>query len=459
MSRSPSARRAALLSLALTLVLAAAKLAVWGLTSSLAVLSQALDSLVDVVALGLVYFAVRLAGKPADETHHYGHHKAENLVAYTQTLFLGALVLFVVWQAAGRLAGGPAQVSAPWYAFALMALSVVIDAYRVRVLVTASRAAGSQALAAGALNLATDLGTALIALVSLVAVQAGFEDADALGGLVVAAAVAVAAIRLGRRSVDALMDRAPDEPVEAIQAAASRAEGVAETRRVRVRGGERQLFADVTVAAGRTTSLERAHDIAEGVEREIARALPGTDVVVHIEPDSGTSGLVERAHAAASRVDGVTEVHNVTVRSIQQPGAPALGVTLHAKVDPATTLGRSHELADAVEAEVVRELGPGVRVDSHIEPLEPTDQGRDVTDERADLVDGVCRIASMEPDVLGCHDVLVTRSASGISVVAHVSGNDDLALERIHEASERIEKAVAAEHPEVVSVLLHFEPV
>lgn len=457
-SRSP-ARRAAALSVWVTLVLTAAKLVVWGFTASLAVLSQALDSLMDVVALGLVYVAVRIADKPADDSHHYGHDKAENLVAYTQTLLLGLVAVFVGWEAIHRLVHHATSVTAPWYAFALLGASVAIDAYRVRVMLRASRSHGSQALAAGALNLTIDLGTAAVALVSLAFVGFGVYQADAIGGLLVVVAVCYAASKLGRRAVDVLMDRAPQEPVDAIQAAASRAPGVAETRRVRVRGGDRRLFADVTVSAGRTASLERAHDIAESVESEIARALPGTDVVVHVEPQWETGDLIERAQAAASRVEGVSEVHDVTVRSLQEAGDTYLRVTLHAKVDPSTALGRAHELADAVEGAVKAELGERVRVDSHIEPLGTTGAGRDVTDRRPDLVAAIERAASDEPDVLDCHEVLVTQFGTDVSITAHVSGRGDVSLERIHDASERLEKALRSDHPEVASVLLHFEPV
>jgi cation diffusion facilitator family transporter len=457
MSPPQEARRTAALSLWITVLLVAGKFFVWGLTSSLAVLSQALDSVADVIALGLVYVAVRVAEKPADESHHYGHDKAENLAAYTQTLFLGLLAVAIAWQAIGRLSDNTSPVTAPWYSFALMTLSAVVDAYRVRSMQAAGRRAGSQALAAGALNLTIDLGTALVTIVTLILVGAGIQIADAVGALLVVVAACYGAIRLGSRAVDVLMDRAPQEPVATIQAAASRAPGVAETRRVRVRGGGRQLFADVTVSARRTTSLERAHEIAEGVEEEIARALPGTDVVVHVEPQLD-SGLLDRAHAAASRVDGVSEVHDVTVRSLQENGATYLRVTLHAKADPRMTLLESHQLADSVEDAVTSELGPEVRVDSHIEPEETTGVGNDVTEKRMDLVHALRRIASNEPDILDCHDVTVTNSGSHLALTAHLSGRRDVPLERIHDASERIEKAMQVEHSEVTSVLLHLEP-
>ena len=452
------AERAARLALAITAALAVAKIVAWVTTSSLAILSQALDSLLDLVALALVLVAVRVSARPADTSHHYGHAKAENVAALVQTIFLGAIVGGVAFEAVRRLFTDGREVETPGYAFALLGASALVDAIRAIVLARAARRDRSEALRAGALNVATDVGTALIALGSLLFTRAGFEHADAIGSLLVATAVAVAAYRLGKRSVDVLMDRAPDAPVREIEAAAARAGGVAETRRVRVRGVGDQLFADVTVAAGRTTSLERAHDIAEAVEREIAKAVPGTDVVVHVEPISETSGLVERAQAAASRVEGVREVHNVSVHSFEESGDQWLHVTLHAKVAKDTSVSDAHALSDSVEDSVAAELGGRVRVDSHIEPLKRTALGRDVTASEQELVAAVQSAALEEPDVLDCHEVLVTSSGGGLSIVAHVRGRKDLPLARLHDASERIERRLNSSYPDIDDVLIHFEP-
>jgi cation diffusion facilitator family transporter len=453
-----TAGQAAGAALLVTCVLAVAKVAVWVATGSLAVLSQALDSVVDVVALSVVFVGVRVAAKPADTSHHYGHAKAENLVAFSQTVLLGLIVVAVVVEGFTRLFAGSPDVGAPWYALALLGASAAIDVFRARSLSIAAEQHRSDALKAGALNIATDVGTALVALVSLVAVRADLEGADALGALIVAGAVAVSALRLGKRSVDVLMDRAPGAGVQEIEAAATRASGVAETRRVRVRGAGDQLFADVTVAAGRTASLERAHDIAENVEREIARVIPGADVVVHVEPAPETAGLVERVQAAASRAEGVHEVHNVLVHAFSEGGRRKLHVTLHAKIRPGTSVGQAHELSDRIENAVAHELGTDVRVDTHIEPLKTAHSGRDVTRDRQDVVRSVRKLAVEEPDVLDCHEVIVTSAGGRLSVVAHVRGRGDLPMTRMHDASERIEDALRARHAEVGPVLIHFEP-
>lgn len=453
-----AAERAALTAILVTMVLALAKALVWLATGSLAVLSQTLDSVIDVVALSLVFFGVRFGSKPADQDHNYGHAKAENLVAFTQTLILAAIAVGIGVEAFRRLVGDPPEVSTPWYAFVILGASALIDILRVRSLLTASRQEGSEALKAGALNLAGDVGTAVVTLASLALVSTGFLRGDAIGGLVVAIAVLVAAIRLGKRSVDVLMDRAPESPVNLIAAAAGRVQGVAEIRRIRVRGAGENLFADVTVAARRSASLERAHDIAEDVEREITAVVPGADVVVHVEPATEAAGLVERVQAAASRTPGVYEIHNVQVHAVAEDVNEKLRVTLHAKVPSGTSLGEAHDISERVERSVVAELGEAARVDTHIEPLHLTALGRDVTASRGDLVDEIIAIAEREAQVIDCHEVVATQTDDHVAVVLHVTGRGDIALDDIHDASERIEGLVQRALPEVKSVLIHFEP-
>jgi cation diffusion facilitator family transporter len=461
MSNPRDPEKVAFVALVITGVLAVVKVSIALATSSLALFSQGLDSAVDLIAIGLVFVAVRLAGKPADETHHYGHGKAENLVAFTQTLLLVAVVVGLVVEAVRRLTSDPVPLDVPWYSIAVLVSSAAIDALRAAWLMRTARIHSSDALRAGALNFATDVGTALVAIGSLLLTRSGSPRADAIGALIVSVAVLVAAVRLGKRSVDFLMDRAPRAPLAAIEAAAAGAPGVAEARRVRVRGSGRQLFADVTVATGRTVSLERAHDIAEGVEDEISKVAPGADVVVHVEPAAETSSLIERVAAAASKAQGVHEVHNVLVHAFDDPSGRKLHVTLHAKVRAGLSVVEAHELANRVEEQItaeLAELGNDVRVDSHIEPLEQTVHGKDVTAGRTDIVESVRALALVEPDILDCHELLVTQTGPELSVVAHVRARGSLSLTRLHEASQRIENAVHAKHPEIGSVVIHFEP-
>lgn len=278
-----AAERVALVSLAAAAVLVTAKLAAGLASGSLAILSEAAHSALDAAATGLAFFAVRIASRPPDEEHQYGHGKAENIFALLETAALFGLSIFLAVEAISRLRKG-AQVEATWYAFAVIGLSIVVDAGRARILSRAGRKYRSPALIADSLHFTADLMTSAMVLAGLVAVRIGYSKADAIGGLGVAVLVALLSIRLGRKSIDVLMDRAPAGTTERITSAASQVEGVAEVRRVRVRYAGGQLQADVVIAISRTVPLETAHTVTEEVEGVIRKLEPGADVMVHVEP-------------------------------------------------------------------------------------------------------------------------------------------------------------------------------
>jgi divalent metal cation (Fe/Co/Zn/Cd) transporter len=155
----------------------------------------------------------------------------------------------------------------------------------------------------------------------------------------------------------------------------------------------------------------------------------------------------------------VHEIHNVLIHAFDEGGRSKLHVTLHAKVRASLSLEEAHRVSDEIEAAVAEELGESARVDTHIEPMRTTAPATDVTTSRPDLVESIRQIALDEADVLDCHEILITSSGADLSVTAHVGGRGDLALARIHDASERIEKAITNAHPEVTLVTIHFEPI
>src|SRR5215213_8635672 len=213
-------RRAALTSVFAAAALVALKLTV-GLTShSLGLLSEALHSGTDLVAALLTYFAVRVAARPADVTHQYGHGKAEHLAALAEASFLVLASLFISARAVDRLIGGGAhEVDAAWWALAVVVLVIAIDASRVSVSWRVARRYGSAALASNALHFGSDLAGSAAVLVGLLFARAGHPDGDSVAAVFVGALFFAGAARLIKRDVDVLMDRAPaDAEVAALAA-------------------------------------------------------------------------------------------------------------------------------------------------------------------------------------------------------------------------------------------------
>ena len=276
--------KAALGSIAASAGLTAAKATVGLATGSLAILSEAGHSLLDLSATVLTYFAVRISGKPADAEHQYGHGKIESVSALAETALLFVLTAVVIWEAAARLIGAHAEaVEATAAAFAIIAASIVVDFFRARALRSVAKKTSSEALEADALHFGSDMWSSIAVLIGLCGVALGYSWADAAAALVVAVFICIAGYRLGRRTINTLTDTAPAGVSEKVAAIARLEPGVVAVERVRARPAGAVLFVDLGIGVSRTLPLDRVAAIKERLSRDIRADLPNAEVTITTE--------------------------------------------------------------------------------------------------------------------------------------------------------------------------------
>jgi cation diffusion facilitator family transporter len=277
-------RSAALASLAAAVVLTALKILVGLLTGSLGILAEAAHSGLDLVAALTTYLAVRISVRPPDSTHLYGHGKIENLSALFETGLLLATCGWIAVEAVRRLTRHTAPVEVTFWSFAVMAISIGVDLSRSRVLSRAAKKYHSQALEADALHFQTDVWSSAVVIAGLIGARLGIGSADAVAALGVSAVAIWISARLGRRTVDGLLDSAPAGLEEQILAVVEGVPGVRNCHNVRVRSSGPVLFIDLHVLVDGTQTLEQAHGLTETIEAAIQEVAPRADVTVHPEP-------------------------------------------------------------------------------------------------------------------------------------------------------------------------------
>ena len=457
-------QRAALSSVLAALGLTGMKLAVGLLSGSLGILAEAAHSGLDLVAAVITLVAVSVSDRPADEAHLYGHGKVENFSALVETLLLFATCAWIVFEAVRRIFFRDVTVDPSAWTFLVVVVSIGVDISRSRMLARAARKHRSQALEADALHFSTDVWSSAVVLVGLVLVWAGRElvpgqaaflnRADAVAALAVAFIVLFVSYRLGKRTIDVLLDRAPEGLREAIAAAACGVEGVLGAGQVRLRRSGPRTFVDMTIEVDRNLSFERTHAIAEGVEARVQALVPDADVVVHTDPrESERESLARRIRAIAER--NQIPVHNVSVHDDRGE----IHVDLHLEVDDHLLLHQAHDLASHVEGDLRSEI-PGLkRVNTHIESRGTgIGSGADVTAEEGPLV---ARVKSITDAVAGrdcCHNILIRRQGDRLAVSLHCAFDRDLPVVEAHRLSSRIEEALRRDIPAVERVLVHTEP-
>jgi cation diffusion facilitator family transporter len=293
---------AALNSVMAALLLTGLKLIVGWLSDSLGILAEAAHSGLDLVAALVTLLAVHASNKPPDPGHAYGHGKVENLSALVEVLLLLATCVWIISEAFERLTSKHVVVDASIWTFAVMAVSIAVDVSRSRMLYRAAKKHRSQALEADALHFSTDIWSSAVVIVGLLGVKvanwfpslAFLEKADAVAALGVALIVVVVSLKLGLRTIEALMDTAPAGMAEKIKAGVEAIKTVADCHAVRVRQSGPHYFVDLHVTLDGGQTLHAAHELTEQVEQAVQTILPGADVTVHPEPLSAADPSARR---------------------------------------------------------------------------------------------------------------------------------------------------------------------
>ena len=440
-------------------------------TGSLGVLSEALHSSLDLVAAIITFLSVRVSDRPADESHTYGHGKVENFAAFAETGLLLLTAAYVIWEAMQRLFFHEVQIRPSLLAIGILLVALGIDIVRSRALKRVAREYPSDALEADALHFSTDVWSTAVVILGIAAVWVGeltgvawLRFADPLAALAVAAVVIWVASQLGRRTLDALLDAAPEGLQQRVAHAVEQMDGVLGTERVRVRRAGNRHFVDVTISVPRAASFEQVHAISDAVERRVGEIIPA-DVMVHPEPVAQPGEHLFDAIRAAAQRQGLA-IHELSAYQLDA----RLFIELHLEVDEQLSLREAHRRATELEEEI-RQLsslggGSGPRnpvINIHIEPLGThISSGEQAVVEMRDLARDVENfVNSLQQEfheLTDCHEVRVRQVERKILVSCHCTMDGNLPITAIHDVIGALEDRIREKFPQIARVTIHPEP-
>lgn len=462
-------KRAALSSLFAAVLLTALKLAAGAATGSLGILAEAAHSALDLVAAGVTVLAIRIASRPPDKHHNYGHGKAEHLAALAETLLLLLTCVWIVGESVDRLFFNPAEVRLSVWALLVMGISIVVDVSRARMLSRVAKKHKSQALEADALHFSSDVLSSGVVILGLLAVgAAAWFPADSLthkillradsgAALAVAALVAVVSLRLGVKAVNQLLDAGNTDLQNKLELKIGQMPKVKRISRMRIRESGSATFVDMSIILPSDLSLEEAHAVADMVENAVHELAPGADVLVHVEPsgDDGQEDLISRIQRMALE-DGV-EVHAVEV---YYSGSKRI-VLMHAVADGDSSLAEAHESFERLEA---RLSGPGLDVSIRLEPslreeftrAEPLDPA---SAPGPDAEQAVREAVEREPMVSGYHRFNWFRTHGGSQMLSfHCCMPGSVKVRDSHRAVHNLESYIRNKCPALARITIHTDP-
>jgi len=454
-------RMAALGSVGSAVILVSLKVFLAIATGSLGVLSEALHSILDMVAAVITYISILVSDKPADAEHLYGHGKVESFSAFVETALLFLTAAYIIWEAFQRLLFHAVPIRPSLMAIGVLLLGMGVDFLRARSLNRVAKKYPSEALEADALHFSTDVWSTFVVILGILGTWLGMKfgirwlsTLDAVAALGVSCVIIWIGGQLGRRTADALLDVAPRGLREQITTAVEETEGVLQAERVRVRRAGQRYFVDVTISVPRTASLEQAHIASDTVERRIAQIIPA-DVVVHVEPRARTNEhLFETIRAIAQR-SGL-DVHELSAH--QYDGH--LFIELHLEVNEGASLREAHRSATQLEQDIQQATDPGSRINIHIEPQGIRISGaEEMKDLSRSVQDFLNSLQSEYHEMLDCHEVHVRSVDHKILVSCHCTMDGGLPITEVHDVTAALEDRVKERFPQIFRLTIHPEPV
>jgi cation diffusion facilitator family transporter len=435
--------------------LAAVKLVVGVAIGSLALISDALHSLIDLGATLVTWFAVRVAARPPDAEHHYGHGKVESVAALAESALLFLLAGGVAVEAVKRLQTGGALVTFSIIPFVVLGVEMAVNAWRARALLQVARETKSEALEADALHFASDFFGSIPVIAGLLLSAYGYRWGDPVAAIAVAMLISILGFRMGRRTLATLVDTAPEGVADKVEAEIRKVPGVVEVERVRARVVGPRYFIDAAVKLPRTFPSDQFATVKAKVQKAVTSLFDDADVTIATTPIAlDNESMMDRIMVIAR--NRALAVHHVTMHEIQG----RLAISLDLEVDGKLSLRAAHDLADDLENAVAAELGADVEIDTHIEPLQPhRAAGREAPPERVKAVElALSEFAAEGQTLRDVHDVRVRETDGGEIVNFHCRVDPALSVQSVHEKVDALERALRERSPSIKRVIGHAEP-
>ena len=275
----------ALISVFAAVFLTVSKLVIGILTGSLGILSEALHSGLDLVAAVITYFSVRISDKPADKDHHFGHGKIENLSALIETILLLITCTWIVYEAIGRLISGETQIKVTYWSYIVVITSIIIDINRSRMLSRVAKKHNSQALEADALHFSTDIWSSTVVLFGLICANFGWYSADAAAALGVAIIVLSVSYKLGKKAIDVLLEKAPEDIIAIVEKTLANYKEVRYFHNLKIRSSGADTFIKFNIHLEPELTLRQVHELCDEIEKELGSLIARSEVNIHPEPN------------------------------------------------------------------------------------------------------------------------------------------------------------------------------
>jgi len=420
------------------------------ITNSLAILSDAAHALFDSVTTLILLVTTKLALKPPDEEHLYGHGKIEPIGGLIGGIALIGLAAFLFYEATTRILFG-GEVHHEIVGFGAVGYTVAVDFFRIGTLW--GRGEGSVTLRASLYHALSDFASTVIALIGFgLTFFGGDHRIDATASIVLSFLLVYLTIGLIRTSGMELSDAISKSVVEKVRKEILSTKGVSVCKELKARRVGAKTYVETTICVPSSMELAEAHDVASQIEANINKLYSDSSVTVHIEPVGEEKPIEKQIERLAAVVEGVKGIHNMS--SVYSKGK--LYITLHALVDPKLSIEEAHSIAEKIEENLTHQISEIENVTVHIEPYAPRVR-REFKIEDAEVRRMIRQIVAAHPNIRSVKRVVTYVSEKRRYINIDCSFDKGVSVEAMHDTVSHVEEEIANRFKEAV-VTIHAEP-
>jgi cation diffusion facilitator family transporter len=426
---------------------------IFGLISnSLGLITDSVHALLDSVVTAILLLAARMAIKPPDEEHTYGHGKIESLGGMLGGIAIFLIAGFFIYESIERLQSPVPNTLPGIFAIIGGLYTIGIDIFRIIILRKSIKKIGGTTLKADFYHAFMDLGTTIIAIVGIVLISYGFYNGDFVAALILGVVLAILSLKLIHKTALDLTDIISPELVKKVKEIVVNTEGVIEAGAILMRKSGETIFTDVTISLRGDTSFDRAHEISSMVENNIKNKISNTAITIHFEPDWKNVPLDAKIDDIAKSVDGVKGVHNI----ISHKTKGKTYSNLHVMVDREINLYSAHKISEAVEQKIKENIPEIEHVTIHLEPFLTVPINLNLEDEVTE--EKIREILKKYPEIKKIGRIISLNFENILKIDIDCSFDKESSIEKVHDITSEIEHAIRTQIENAV-ITIHPEPI
>jgi cation diffusion facilitator family transporter len=426
---------------------------IFGLISnSLGLITDSIHALLDSMVTVILLLAARMAIKPPDEEHTYGHGKIESLGGLIGGIAIFLIAIFFIYESINRLQSPPPSILPGLFAIIGGLYTIGVDIFRIIILKKSISKIGGTTLKADFYHAFMDLGSTLVAIIGIVLVTYGFYSGDFIAALILGGVLAILSLKLIYKTSQELTDIISPELVKRVRQIIANTEDVIDIGAILMRRSGDTIFADITISLRGDTSFDKAHEISNRVEKNIKKEISNCEITIHFEPTWENVPLDAKIFDIAKNIPGVKGVHNVSTHKSK-------GKTfsnLHVMVDREINLYSAHKISEIVEEKIQKSI-PGIEhVTIHLEPFLTVPENFNREDKATERE--IREILKKYPEIKQIGRIVSLNFENILKIDIDCSFDRDLSIEKVHDLTSEIEQLIRAEINNAV-ITIHPEPV